>query len=93
MQPSENTNSMSHKCVHCGNEEDFVISRKGPHIGLYCKKCGKWIKWIKKSEGKVYQMTIDDIVKGEENTEPDRESIALSDEEREDAYFEECPWD
>ena len=90
MQSSENTNLMSHKCVHCGNEEDFVISRKGPHLGLYCKKCGKWIKWIKKNEGKVYQMTIDDIVKGEENTQSDTEGITLSDE---DANFGECPWD
>lgn len=81
----------SHKCSKCNNADDFVITRKGPHIGLYCKKCGAWIKWIKKNEGKVYQITMDDIAKGEQNTEPDTESP--SDKEQEDAYFGECPWD
>ena len=22
------------------------IRLKGPHIGAYCKQCGKWLKWI-----------------------------------------------
>lgn len=92
MQSSENINMTSHKCLKCNNANDFVITRKGPHIGLYCKKCGAWIKWIKKNEGKVYQITMDDIVKGEENAESDTEGNALSDEEREVATFGELPW-
>lgn len=23
-----------------------LICLKGPHIGAYCKQCGKWLKWI-----------------------------------------------
>lgn len=83
----------SHKCTKCDNEEDFIIARKGPHIGLYCKKCGAWIKWIKKNDGKVYQINMDDIAKCENNTEPDVEGVTMSDREREDTYFGECPWD
>lgn len=93
MQSSENINMTSHKCLKCNNTDDFVITRKGPHIGLYCKKCGAWIKWIKKNEGKVYQITMDDIVKREQNTELDTEGTFPSDKEQEDEYFGECPWD
>lgn len=34
-------------CAYCGST-DFIKKEVGVHIGLYCKKCGKWHKWIKK---------------------------------------------
>lgn len=34
---------IKHKCVN------FVYKEKGPHIGKYCKDCGKWIKWVPKA--------------------------------------------
>lgn len=24
-----------------------TIKQKGPHIGVYCTHCNKWLKWIK----------------------------------------------
>lgn len=32
-------------CARCGNDESFELKEKSPHIGIYCKKCGAWIKW------------------------------------------------
>ena len=34
------------KCKKCSNTT-FYIERVGPHLGLYCTKCGSWQKWIK----------------------------------------------
>jgi uncharacterized Zn finger protein len=30
-----------------------IVKEKGPHLGLYCPECGKWIKWAKKGEYEV----------------------------------------
>jgi hypothetical protein len=32
-------------CPHCGSG-NLVTEPKGPHVGLYCKSCGAWIKWL-----------------------------------------------
>lgn len=34
-------------CKHCGSS---IIERKskGPHVGIYCKSCGRWLTWLKK---------------------------------------------
>lgn len=37
---------MEYKCK-CGSEL-FYVHDKGPHKGLYCIKCDKWLAWIKK---------------------------------------------
>lgn len=37
------------KCNNCNNEK-FITEPKGNSLGLYCSKCGKWAKWIQKSE-------------------------------------------
>ena len=37
----------------CGNDDVFLMQRKGEkvtHTGIYCAKCGKWIKWASKNE-------------------------------------------
>lgn len=36
-------------CVKCGNHV-FVKREKGPHVGLYCSKCGYFVKWLNKQE-------------------------------------------
>lgn len=54
------------QCKWCGSTE-FYTKKNGPHIGLYCKSCNKWIKWIpKKYEGnfvedKIKEAKVDDI--------------------------------
>ena len=40
-----------HKCKECGRKNgEYYIQAKGPHYGIYCDNCGKWIKWIKQYE-------------------------------------------
>lgn len=36
------------KC-RCGSYE-FDERKNGPHLGLYCSKCGRWHQWIKQSD-------------------------------------------
>jgi len=32
-------------CSKC-QTRSFEERKSGPHTGLYCSNCGKWIKWI-----------------------------------------------
>lgn len=41
------------KCERCGSYT-YEVREKGPHIGLYCKCCGKYIKWLSKKEKEQY---------------------------------------
>ena len=33
-------------CCKLHPDAGTLIRLKGPHIGAYCKQCGKWLKWI-----------------------------------------------
>lgn len=37
------------KCKYCESQEFDRVS-KGPHVGVYCKSCGKWQMWEKHSD-------------------------------------------
>ncbi len=37
-------------CPDCPENEEYSYVRRGPHIGLYCGSCGRWIKWAPKRE-------------------------------------------
>lgn len=39
------------KC-NCGSNEIF-IEENSNHKGLYCADCGKWLKWLGKTELKL----------------------------------------
>ena len=34
---------------------DMFIEKVGNNIGLYCKSCGKWQKWLNKNEVRVFE--------------------------------------
>lgn len=39
--------------MHCKNCDATMIpllKNRAPHIGAYCACCGKWIKWLSKTE-------------------------------------------
>ena len=40
---------LDNSCERCGSYT-YDIRYKKPHIGLYCKCCGKYIKWLSKAE-------------------------------------------
>lgn len=49
-------------CTNCGNSSSFELKEKSPHTGIYCKKCGNWIKWATKLEVKeITKQHIDEI--------------------------------
>lgn len=37
------------KCRKC-ESENLVMIAGSTHIGLHCKDCGAWVKWISKKE-------------------------------------------
>lgn len=41
---------MDFKCKHCKKSSIYrtYIQQSGPHIGLYCKECNRWIAWLNK---------------------------------------------
>lgn len=43
---------MEYKCVRCNSTKTEIrTNEKDPSkVGLYCKKCGRWIKWLSKEE-------------------------------------------
>lgn len=45
---------MAITCNKCGIVNGF-IEEKGTQTGLYCNKCGKWIKWLTKDEARLFK--------------------------------------
>lgn len=41
------------KCGNKGGANKFY-TKEGTHVGLYCKKCNKWIKWLPQSEARMF---------------------------------------
>lgn len=35
--------------------QNFLQKKSGSATGLYCKKCGKWIKWFGKDELRLFE--------------------------------------
>lgn len=52
-------------CPKCGTTINTALQRKvGPHLGLYCPFCGRWLKWQKqhKLPDDIVNNLPDDIV-------------------------------
>lgn len=45
---------MTITCNKCGIVNG-VIEEKGTQTGLYCDKCGRWIKWLTKDEARLFK--------------------------------------
>lgn len=41
-------------CSKC-KSNDIFVEGSGQQVGLYCGKCGQWIKWLNKKEIKQAQ--------------------------------------
>lgn len=41
-------------CKNCNFDLLPTIKNVGQHVGAYCAFCGKWIKWLDKSERTKY---------------------------------------
>ena len=44
---------MIQKCNKCGYSSLFT-AQMGSNIGLYCKSCGAWQKWLSKNEARLF---------------------------------------
>lgn len=56
------------KCKYCGNDNEFKLIPRGPHMGIYCAKCGKWLKWVKQKEvDKNHQITMEEYMASLDN--------------------------
>nr|DAG33513.1 MAG TPA: zinc-ribbon domain protein [Caudoviricetes sp.] len=55
---------MTITCNKCGIVNGF-IEEKGTQVGLYCNKCGKWIKWLTKDEARLFKHNEAQMLKNE----------------------------
>lgn len=39
-----------YKCLKCANDSFFFNAKKDNVIGIYCDKCGAFLKWASKDE-------------------------------------------
>ena len=53
-----------HACKKCGCCE-FGFLLKGNQLGIYCSRCGRWLKWADKDEQNLYELSIQNV-RGEE---------------------------
>ena len=49
----------------CGND-NFFLRKEGTQYGIYCQKCGKWLKWANKNERTLFE---------EENSEQNLQAL------------------
>lgn len=75
------------KCSKCGNDMNFTIKPKGPHVGLYCEQCGAWICWLKQNKEpntypvpQYHQITLDEY------------AASLNKDPRDVAEEDDLPW-
>jgi hypothetical protein len=34
------------KCIHCDLENEYTVTKNGPHVSAFCNGCGSFIKHI-----------------------------------------------
>jgi late competence protein required for DNA uptake (superfamily II DNA/RNA helicase) len=49
MNLSYSNRSEKSSCPRCGTT-DLVTKERPPHIGLYCRGCGGWIRWLPRNK-------------------------------------------
>ena len=72
-------------CCNLHPDAGTIIQPKGPHIGAYCKQCGKWLKWISIEE--VYE-----CVKPELKV-TSKQTIKIKDIVLDNSNDDDVPWD
>lgn len=43
-----------YKCK-CGHDEFMFIKQKSATVGIYCMRCGRWLKWADKNERNIFK--------------------------------------
>lgn len=49
---------MIENCKYCNSTNLVVVKKNEDRYGLYCKDCGKWLKWIRKQEVDLYKQEL-----------------------------------
>jgi hypothetical protein len=42
---TDKNHSTDDSCPRCG-ARDFFTEERGPHLGKFCRGCGKWMRWL-----------------------------------------------
>lgn len=58
------------KCSHC-NCTEYYTKKVGPHIGAYCERCNRYIKWLKRPDKNLVKELIETKPNYEEQSECD----------------------
>lgn len=92
---------LDNSCERCGSHT-YEIRCKKPHIGLYCKCCGKYIKWLSREEKKKYMIVttegfklngIYDVINKEKTiTQRIVDAQEFKDELNKEDRADEVPW-
>ena len=82
-------------CNNCKFDGIPLLKNVAPHIGAYCPFCGKYIKWLSKSEVKMY---TDDKFQGKSIKQVKLEvnrlygKVATDNDTLDDLTDSEVPW-
>ena len=52
---------LKNKKCKCGNDT-FYTAERGPHIGIYCESCHRFLKWASKGELRYINVVMDDLL-------------------------------
>ena len=63
-------------CSKCNGTFTF-IKKNNTQTGLYCSRCGKWIKWLSKEKIRLYERQME-VNKNNEVIEDEEVEISLS---------------
>lgn len=56
-------------CRRCGSSDLFVKPQK-QHLGLFCRQCQLWQKWIRRSQARHWQASNVALTKGIQPSQP-----------------------
>lgn len=79
-------------CCKLHPDAGTLIRLKGPHIGAYCKQCGKWLKWIVINEVDECVDPTLDVEFDVKFTPPDMHTTTLAEHSEPSEDDDDVPW-
>lgn len=79
-------------CCKLHPDAGTLIRLKGPHVGAYCKQCGKWLKWITIDDVDKYVDPTLDVELDVKFTSPDTLTTTLAEHSESSEDDDDVPW-